>query len=139
MKMRLRLIIPASLALITRGASAQLIAAPDANPLGAWRGRSVCVARPSACTDEVVIYRIALSKSGDSVSVEGRKVVDGREEAMGVLACELNATRAIITCGVPNGKWRFAVRHDSLVGQLRLKDGTWFREVRALRAGSGGG
>jgi hypothetical protein len=136
--MRLTLPALALLVLFARGASAQLVAAPDANPLGAWRGTSVCVARPSDCTDEVVAYRIALAKSGDSVSVDGRKVVGGREEAMGVLACELNAARAIITCGVPNGKWRFAVRHDSLVGQLRLKDGTWLREVRALRAGDGG-
>ena len=136
--MRFEFFVLACLALLTRGASAQLIAAPDANPVGTWRGASVCVARPSDCTDEVVVYRIALKGSRDSLSVAGRKLVGGREEEMGALACELNAARAIITCGVPGGKWRFAVRHDSLVGQLRLKDGTWFREVRALRAGDGG-
>jgi hypothetical protein len=136
--MRPGLLALAGLALFTRGASAQLIAAPDANPLGTWRGSSVCVARPSACRDELVVYRIAL-RTRDSLSVDARKIVEGREEEMGVLACELNAARAIITCGIPSGKWRFAVRHDSLVGQLRLKDGTWFRDVHAVRSRDGGG
>lgn len=86
----------------------------------------------------MVVYRIAL-RTRDSLSVDARKIVEGREEEMGVLACELNAARAIITCGIPNGKWRFAVRHDSLVGQLRLKDGTWFRDVHAVRSRDGGG
>ena len=119
--------------LVARAATAQLIAAPDASPVGAWRGTSVCVVRRSACHDEVVIYKFAL-KGSDSLSLDALKIVDGREDDMGTLACELNAPRAFVTCDIPNGKWRFTVRHDSLVGQLRLRDGTWFRDVHAVRS-----
>src|SRR4051812_43493053 len=109
--MRLGFIALVVLPLFTRSASAQLTAAPDASPLGTWRGASRCVVRPSACNDEVVVYEI-VRKGSDSVSVDARKVVDGREQDMGPLACELNAARAFITCVIPNGKWRFGVRHD---------------------------
>jgi hypothetical protein len=33
-----------------------------------------------------------------------------------------------------NGVWRFMVRGDSLVGELRLPDDTKFRDVRTARA-----
>jgi hypothetical protein len=32
-----------------------------------------------------------------------------------------------------NGVWRFVVRGDSLTGELRLPDGTKFRDVRTAR------
>jgi hypothetical protein len=135
--MRLRLLAIALVSLIARVAPAQLIAAPDASPLGTWRGTSACVARPAGCEDELVVYRIALKGANDSLAVDARKVVDGREENTGLLACSLNASRAFITCAIPDGKWRFTVRHDSLVGQLRLRDGTWSRDVHAVRSRDG--
>ena len=73
-------------------------------------------------------------KSTDTVSVDARKIVNGREEEMGVLACRLGARDASLTCRMPNGVWRFAIRRDSLVGELRLPDGTKYRDVRAVRA-----
>jgi hypothetical protein len=132
--MRFRLIVLAAVPLIARAAAAQLVTSPDANPVGTWRGASTCVVRPSACKDEVVIYRIAQKGRNDSLSIDGRKIVEGKEMEMGLLACQLNAPRAYITCVIPTGKWRFRARHDSLVGQLRLQDGTLFRDVRAVRS-----
>ena len=132
--MRFRLIALAAVPLITRGAAAQLATSPDANPVGTWRGTSTCVVRPSACKNEVIVYRIAQQGRNDSLSIDGRKIVEGREVEMGLLACQLNAPRAYITCVIPTGKWRFRARHDSLVGQLRLQDGTLFRDVRAVRS-----
>jgi hypothetical protein len=35
---------------------------------------------------------------------------------------------------MPNGTWRFTVRGDSLVGDLRLADNTRYRDVRTVRA-----
>lgn len=132
--MRLGIIAITTLSFFARGAAAQLATSPDANPVGTWRGNSVCVARASTCKDEVIVYRIARQGGQDSLSLDGRKVVAGREEEMGVLACQLNAPRAYITCVIPSGTWRFRPRHDSLVGQLRLKDGTLFRNVNAVRS-----
>ena len=111
---------------------AQAVAPPD--PAGAWRGTSVCQVRPSACHDEVVVYRIAPTTTRDSLTMDARKIVGGEEEEMGVLGCRLDAPTARLTCSMPNGVWRFAIRGDSLVGDLRLPDGTRYREVRAARS-----
>src|SRR5689334_3830631 len=105
-----------------------------ANPLGVWRGTSLCLVRPSPCHDEVVVYRITGASGSDSVALDARKIVDGREEEMGVLACTLAARRASITCAMRNGVWQFTTRGDSLVGELRLPDRTKFRDVRAARS-----
>jgi hypothetical protein len=133
LEMRLRFIALSTFLLIGRGAAAQLATSPEANPIGTWRGTSHCVARAAGCKDELIVYRIA-RRGRDSLSVDTRRVVDGQEAATAMLACELNAPRAYITCAAANGKWRLRVRHDSLMGQLRLPDGTWSLDVHAVRA-----
>jgi hypothetical protein len=105
-----------------------------ADPVGIWRGTSVCQVRPSPCHDEIVVYRIARAKARDSISMDARKVVDGHEEEMGILACRLAALGASFTCTMPNGVWRFTIRRDSLIGDLRLLDSTKYRDVRAARS-----
>ena len=106
-------------------------AAPSA--VGVWRGTSLCLVRPSPCHDEVVVYRITRLKASDSLSLDARKIVNAREEEMGVLACALGVRGSSITCRMRNGVWHFIVRGDSLVGELRLPDSTKFRDVRTAR------
>lgn len=118
---------------LSRAAAAQA-AASTANPVGVWRGTSRCLVRPSPCKDEVVVYRITRMKTSDSLSMDGRKIVNAREEEMGVLACGLVASGGSFTCAIPSGVWRFTTRGDSLVGELRLPDSTKFRDVRATRS-----
>ena len=105
-------------------------------PAGIWRGTSLCLVRPSACNDEVVVYRITSMKASDSVAIDARKIVRGDEEEMGVLGCRVVGGPASrqITCTMPQGVWQFTVRADSLTGELRLPDNTRFREVRTVRA-----
>lgn len=105
-----------------------------ANPIGVWRGTSTCLVHPSACHDEIVVYRITQAAARDSVSLDARKMVNAQEEEMGVLACGLTARGASLTCTMRNGVWRFAIRGDSLVGELRLPDSTKFRDVRTIRS-----
>jgi len=105
-----------------------------ATAVGVWRGTSVCLVRPSACKDEVIVFRIAQAKTADSVSLDGRKVVGGVEDEMGVLACRFAAQEGQMTCVLPQGVWRFHVGNDSLVGEMRLTDGTKVRDVRAIRS-----
>ena len=114
--------------LIARGASAQ-----SPNPLGTWRGTSTCLVRPSACNDEVVVYRITRMRTADSLSIDARKIVRGEEQDMGTLSCRLEVASGQITCVIPRGTWRFRVHGDSLTGDLRLPDSTRFRDVRTLR------
>jgi hypothetical protein len=102
---------------------------------GSWRGRSRCIVRPSACTDEVVVYRIARRGAvPDSVTLDARKLVNGQEQQMGVLECRLERPAAQLDCVMPNGVWQFTVRGDSLTGELRLPDNTKYRDVRMSRA-----
>lgn len=122
--------------LLARGAGAQSPSRQPAarSPVGVWRGTSVCLVRPSACKDEIVVYRIAPTHAADSLTLDARKVVRGEEQEMGVLACRFTSPDGALTCAIPRGTWRFRVRNDSLVGELRLADDTKFRDVRTIRA-----
>jgi hypothetical protein len=133
MTLRSSLVALVSVVMLARRGSAQ--AAPDAsNPVGVWRGTSLCLVKPSACNDEVVIYRITRANTSDSLSMDARKIVNGQEEEMGVLACRFAAPTASLTCTMRNGVWHFTIRRDSLVGELRLPDSTKFRDVRTARS-----
>lgn len=103
------------------------------DPVGTWRGRSTCHVRPSTCRDEVVVYRITRTAGSDSLSLDGRKVVDGDEVEMGVLACSYDAAHGQLTCPIPIGVWRFTMRGDRLDGELRRTDGTMLRTVSTRR------
>ena len=104
------------------------------SPIGVWRGTSLCLVHPSPCHDESVVYRISRVNATDSLSVDGRKIVNGQEEEMGVLSCGFDAPAGRVTCRMPQGVWRFTIRGDSLVGELRRPDSTKFRDVRTARA-----
>lgn len=104
------------------------------SPVGTWRGTSVCLVRPSACNDEVVVYRITPLKTADSMAVDARKIIRGEEQEMGVLACRLVPPSGQLSCTIPRGVWQFRARNDSLTGELLLPDNTRFREVRTVRA-----
>ena len=103
-------------------------------PVGTWRGTSVCLVRPSACNDEMVVYRITPMKAADSLAIDARKIVRGEEQEMGVLGCRVAPANGQVTCAIPQGVWHFRVRNDSLTGELRLLDNTRFRDVRTVRA-----
>jgi hypothetical protein len=118
--------------MLSTEASAQSAAAKPF--IGTWHGTSTCLVRPSACNDEITVYRITAMKAADSVSVDARKIVNGKEEEMGVLDCRATAPSGRIACSFPRGVWYFSVRNDSLTGELRLPDNTRFRDVRATRA-----
>src|SRR6476469_4361011 len=89
------------LAVVARRAPGQATAVAP-SPIGVWRGTSLCLVRPSPCNDEVVVYRISRLHSTDSLSIDARKVVDAREEQMGVLACRLANSASSITCSINN-------------------------------------
>lgn len=121
---------------LARAASAQSPPQSPATvtPVGTWRGTSLCLVRPSACNDEIVVYRITQMKAADSVAIDARKIVRGEEQEMGVLGCRFMRPTGQVTCTLPQGVWRFRVSNDSLTGELRLQDNTRFRDVRTIRA-----
>src|SRR6476661_7166250 len=127
MNLRSRFVALVAVGVLTHRAPAQA-AADTANPVGVWRGTSLCQVRPSSCNDEVVVFRITRGKTRDSVLVDGRKIVNAREEEMGLLACRFTAPGASFSCTIPSGVWRFTIRRDSLVGELRRSDSTKVRD-----------
>ena len=122
-------------ALLASGAFAQSRGqhAAAITPVGVWRGTSTCLVRQSACNDEIAVYRIAQGNTADSVMIDGRKVVNGKELQMGVLPCRFAAKTGLLTCLLPQGNWLFRLHGDSLTGELRHPDGTKFRDVRTTR------
>jgi len=105
------------------------------NPVGVWRGTSLCTLRPSPCNDEIAVYRITRMNAKDSLSFDARKVVNGQEEEMGgPLGCRLDASGTQFTCAMRNGVWHFTIRGDSLVGELRLPDNRKYRDIRTARS-----
>ena len=127
------LLLAAAVCLLSNDLLAQASAAAP-SPVGVWRGTSLCVVRPSSCNDESAVYRISRGSTSDSVSIDGRRVVNGQEVEMGVLGCRYAAAVGQITCAIPSGVWRFTVRADSLVGELRRGDSTKIRDVRTARS-----
>jgi hypothetical protein len=123
----------AAACLLAHGAFAQVPAAAS-NPVGVWRGTSLCRVRPSPCNDETVVYRITRVSASDSLSLDARKIVNGQEEEMGVLGCRSAASGAQLTCTMPNGVWRFTIRGNSLVGELRLPDNRKYRDISTVRS-----
>ena len=123
----------AAVCLLAHGALAQDPAAVS-NPVGVWRGTSKCTVRPSACNDEIAVYRITRVNTSDSLSIDGRRIVNGQEVEMGVIGCRSAASGAQLTCTMPNGVWRFTIRGDSLVGDLRSPDNKKSRDVRLSRS-----
>jgi hypothetical protein len=133
MSPRTKIVVLAVVCFLPHGAFAQSPAAAP-NPVGEWRGTSLCRLRPSACKDENVVYRITRVNASDTLSLDARKIVNGQEEQMGLLECRYAAAGARITCTMPNGVWHFAIRGDSLVGELRLPDNRKFRDVNTARS-----
>jgi len=123
----------AAACVVARDASAQA-STTAASAVGVWRGTSLCTLRPSACHDEVAVYRITRVNGSDSLSMDARKIVNGQEEGMGIIACVAGASIGQLTCTMPNGVWHFMIRGDSLVGELRLPDNRKFRDIRTARS-----
>ena len=136
LSMRIRLSVLAIAVILARGAAAQSPSQQSAakTAVGVWRGTSTCLVRPSACNDEVVVFRIAPTKATDTLTIDGRRIVRGEEQEMGVLTCHFTAPNGPLTCTIPQGTWQFHIRGDSLVGELRHPDNTKFRDVRTIRA-----
>ena len=133
MRFRTNIVVVAAACLLANGALAQAPAAAP-NPIGVWRGTSLCTVRPSPCNDEIAVYRITRVNARDSLSLDGRKVVNGQEVEMGgPIGCHL-ASGGKFTCTMRSSVWHFTVRGDSLVGELRQSDNRKYRDIRLARS-----
>lgn len=96
---------------------------------GTWRGDSVCVAKNTACHDEVVVYRIQKLPARDHVTISADKIVDGREINMGSLQFQYDQQSQSWVCQYSQGVWRLKVQGAKVDGTLRDPKGTLFRRI----------
>lgn len=102
---------------------------------GEWRGRSLCVTtkRP-ACTDETVVYHLKRHAPGaEAFDIAAYKLVDGKEQFMGDIACNFEPTRQQLVCPQGTGAWQFRWDGRQLVGVLFDADGP-FRVIHVDKA-----
>jgi hypothetical protein len=129
--------IVGALALATTAALARPTASQGSTQQleGEWQGRSLCVTtRRPACTDETVVYRIKRHAPGiEAFDIAAFKLVDGKEEFMGDLACNFEATRQQLICPQGQGAWQFRWDGRQLLGVLYDADGP-FRVISVDKA-----
>jgi hypothetical protein len=109
---------------------------PQSEILGTWEGESKCTVPNSPCHDEHVIYEIAQEKdaaAGNSLKMDGYKVVNGERQFMGTLHCEYESAKKLLSC-TSRGKnvddWRFTLSADTLQGTLMVDAGkTLYRRI----------
>jgi hypothetical protein len=104
---------------------------PTEQLVGDWRGRSLCVTttRP-ACTDETVVYHVARHAPGvEAFDIKAEKIVAGKAQLMGDLACNFETTRQQLVCPMGEAKWQFRWDGHQLVGVLADDNGP-FRVIR---------
>jgi hypothetical protein len=96
---------------------------------GIWRGNSVCVAKNTACHDEVVVYRVQKLPAPDHVAISADKVVNGKPINMGSLEFHYEHQIQSWVCQYPPGVWRLKVRGTTVDGTLTQPDGSLFRQL----------
>jgi hypothetical protein len=96
---------------------------------GTWRGNSVCIAKNTACHDEVVVYRVQKLPAPDHVTISADKVVNGKPINMGSLEFHYEQQIQSWVCRYPPGVWRLKVRGTEAGGTLTQPDGSVLRQL----------
>jgi len=97
---------------------------------GVWRGYSVCMVKNSPCHDEVNVYRISAIPSKPGIYfIFGNKIVNGKEEVMGTDEWKYDASTHVLTHEFPRGVFRLTIQGEKMEGDLKLPDGTLFRQI----------
>jgi hypothetical protein len=96
---------------------------------GTWRGDSVCIAKNTACHNEVVVYRVQKLPAPDHVTISADKVVNGTSINMGSLEFHYEQQIQSWVCHYPPGVWRLKVRGTEVNGTLTQPDGSLLRQL----------
>jgi hypothetical protein len=101
--------------------------------IGSWEGESKCTIPKSSCKDEHVIYEIAADTDAPNhVHLDAYKVLGGKKESTGKLACTYRAGE-ILDCtanGLDKDHWEFRVYRERMIGSLVLgNERTLYRRI----------
>ena len=112
-----------------------LAAADPRQPLiGHWTGTSICTDVRSACHDEIASYWVKAGTKPDIVTIDARKVVDGKDEPMGAFDFQVDFAAHTLTSVMANGgTWHFSWTGTAMTGTLKQPDGQVVRNIRLTK------
>jgi hypothetical protein len=137
--------VPAT-AVVPRTAHAQAAVVHGDSIDGTWRGTSLCTpaGRPT-CHDERVVYHFRTlppTPAAEEVPPSSRqsrlewvanKIVNEREEEMGILICVADAPARTISCPMRDWMWTLHMRGDAIDGTLSNAAGVIWRNIEVTR------
>jgi hypothetical protein len=102
--------------------------------VGTWKGTSLCQIKNSSCHDEIVVYHISKDKSAHSYQVNAGKIIDGKENSMGILNFSFDPQKKILFLvdSVKDIRWEFTISDKEMHGTLVSK-GNLFRIINLKR------
>ena len=112
------------------------LAAADARQplLGHWTGTSICTGVRPACHDEIASYWIKPGPSNDVVTIDACKIVNGKDESMGMIDLHADFATHVLSGFVEmnNQRWpiTLAWSGDTITGTYKQPDGQIVRNVR---------
>jgi hypothetical protein len=115
-----------------------LAAADPRQPLiGHWTGTSICTGVRPACHDEIASYWMKAGTKPDVVTIDAGKIVDGKDESMGIIDFHVNfATRTLTSVaesGAGRFTWTFTWSGTAMTGTLKSSDGQVIRNIRLTK------
>ena len=102
------------------------------NITGTWRGTSICQVKDSPCHDEIAIYH-AVKVGGNTYRFQMNKMVNGKEEEMGVTSFTYNKNNktldAVTTSAKGKGLWHFVLKDNIMNGTLTVENNVLYRVI----------
>ena len=111
--------------------AALAIGAQTAEPVGTWRGTSLCTPGHPACHDETVVYRVRAV--GERFEIAASKIVNGEEEFMGNITCDYAPATHVLNCPASYGVWNFTIRGGRTMAGTLVVRNELFRNVSVAR------
>jgi len=103
---------------------AQNTTANVVNLIGTWKGTSICQVKPSPCNDEIAAYHITKEIKPGIYHMVMNKVVNGKEEDMGVGDYSFSAADKTLTYvdEKRNFSVKFNVKGNTMEGTMLVKN-----------------
>jgi len=107
----------------------------DSSLIGTWKGTSICQVKPSPCNDEIAVYHVTNGAKPNTYHFVMNKVVNGKEEEMGPLDLDYDATKRVLSYQdhQRNAVWSFKVGNHQMDGTLVYKD-QLYRIIKLTKA-----
>jgi uncharacterized protein YjiK len=103
----------------------------DSLLIGTWKGTSICQVKPSACHDEIAVYHVSKGEKPGIYHVIANKIINGKEEDMGVSDFIFNPADNSLFCYDEKYKVtvKFTVKGKSMNGTLEI-DNKVYRVIK---------